>query len=393
MEIKKKSIEELLLDVNLITEKWNNTFNKTGERFNVFQILGLSSNETRTHSAFLSELLNPLALHGEGTKFLELFLEEIKFEDFDSRSAKIEIEKYIGKISHDYEHGGRVDIFISDNKNNSILIENKIYAGDQTKQLYRYHKYCKGAYKTNYKIIYLNLDGSQPTINSTDGNDYKLELDNHYSIISYEKNIIQWLDKCLENVSNKPTVKEIISHYKTLIKNLTGQSNIRKMGNEIESVILKSNENFKAARAIKDLYDKTKQVIYSKFLEEIKNQGDLKIDIVWATDYKILFQLDKEYEKFYFSFSVKRKNGERLDNNEEVFKPLINIVKHIDNRFINDINNIGWKSSDKLKKFYDLSDDVIFELSNDENRSAYVEDLLNEGKQYWLLFEQGLKEL
>ena len=47
---------------------------KNGDYFNVFNVLGLSSNETRTHSAFLAELLNPYGSHGMGDLFLKKFL-------------------------------------------------------------------------------------------------------------------------------------------------------------------------------------------------------------------------------------------------------------------------------------------------------------------------------
>lgn len=48
---------------------------KERTQFNVFEILKLQSNENRTHSAFIAELLNPHGSHLIGTTFLKLFLE------------------------------------------------------------------------------------------------------------------------------------------------------------------------------------------------------------------------------------------------------------------------------------------------------------------------------
>lgn len=43
-----------------------------GGAFNIFEILGLSLNET-SQSAFIAELLNPKGCHGHGEVFLKLF--------------------------------------------------------------------------------------------------------------------------------------------------------------------------------------------------------------------------------------------------------------------------------------------------------------------------------
>jgi len=48
-----------------------------GERFNVFEILNLQKNETRTHSALIAYLLNPQADHGCGSLFLDLLCKQI----------------------------------------------------------------------------------------------------------------------------------------------------------------------------------------------------------------------------------------------------------------------------------------------------------------------------
>ena len=116
---------------------------KRGENFNVFKILGLSTSEVRLHSAFLAELLNPNGEHGAGDKFLKIFIEEISHKSdgynnhdfvFDTLSVKeVKVEKDIGPVED--EHGGRIDICLEDEKGCYVIIENKIYAGDQSKQM------------------------------------------------------------------------------------------------------------------------------------------------------------------------------------------------------------------------------------------------------------------
>jgi len=171
-----KNIEYLLENIGNIKAKFDSVTQKTGERFNIFEILGLSTSENRTHSAFLRALLDPNGLHGMGSKFLTLFLEVTKCENIiDIKSVKVEIEKHIKTISRDYEYGGRIDLVISDSKGNSVMIENKIYAGDQEKQLYRYYQYGKSNIG-KFKLLYLTLYGENASTHSTTGSITREEL-------------------------------------------------------------------------------------------------------------------------------------------------------------------------------------------------------------------------
>ena len=81
-------------------EKW-----KRGENFNVFQVLKLQTNETRLHSSFIAELLNPNGSHGLGDTFLKAFISmmRINFDEFNTKCAEVFVEFYIGEISKDAE--------------------------------------------------------------------------------------------------------------------------------------------------------------------------------------------------------------------------------------------------------------------------------------------------
>lgn len=56
-------------------ERW-----ERGESFNIFNTLGLKSEEVRLHSAFIGELLNPNGSHGASSLFLKAFLQVIPRE-------------------------------------------------------------------------------------------------------------------------------------------------------------------------------------------------------------------------------------------------------------------------------------------------------------------------
>lgn len=42
---------------------------------NIFRLLGITTDEVRTHSALLADLLNPRGTHGQGSLFLATFLQ------------------------------------------------------------------------------------------------------------------------------------------------------------------------------------------------------------------------------------------------------------------------------------------------------------------------------
>ena len=70
-------IESLLAEISEIyrrAEKNRLEKMKQGEFFNIFNTLGLRTEEVRLHSAFLAELLNPQGTHGLSSLFLEAFL-------------------------------------------------------------------------------------------------------------------------------------------------------------------------------------------------------------------------------------------------------------------------------------------------------------------------------
>lgn len=195
---------------------------KRGEKFNIFELLGLQSNETRLHSALLAELLNPKGTHALGTEPLRLFLNDVcrnNLPDFNVNDAEVIIEHPIGQINESYTEGGRIDILIRDNKNkgNAIIIENKIYAVDQPNQLKRYDNYAKARRYSAYRLCYLTLDGHPASKDSADG----LKISEDYSALSYRDDIIPWLNKCRSLAIDKPLVREVIGQYVTTLKILT----------------------------------------------------------------------------------------------------------------------------------------------------------------------------
>ena len=240
---------------------------KRGENFNIFKVLGLSSSEVRLHSAFIAELLNPNGDHGLGDKFLVSFLtnvirKKVTFP-FDSESAQVYVEYSIGNVASDYKEGGRIDILIRDKNGKTIIIENKIYAGDQPWQMYRYNRYAeKHCSKGNYILLYLTLDVHQPSEEST-GKDPKF----NYLCISYKENILPWLESCIGISALYPRIRETIAQYKS---NLNSLLDIMSTKNENEMLNqLVSEDNIEATLSILSLDNMIKATIRKNLLAKL----------------------------------------------------------------------------------------------------------------------------
>ena len=137
-------LENLLNQIGAILKGYKRIIANSSDNYNIFKILNLQTDEVNLHSLFLAELMNPKGSHNKGNIFLKEFLISISTElkdIIDLDTINVTVEKFIGPISKDKTTGGRIDILIEDKNGNCIIIENKIYAGDQEKQLLRYYHY------------------------------------------------------------------------------------------------------------------------------------------------------------------------------------------------------------------------------------------------------------
>lgn len=239
-----------------------------GESFNIFNDLGFMSDEVHLHSMFLANLLNPKGSHGQRGKFLEAFLKMLQKSfpaisadslELDTAIASVEVEKYIGRQTD--SEGGRIDIYLTDGKH-SIIIENKIYAGDQHHQMLRYWNYGMSQKgndtEKSFVLIYLTLDGCSPSKDSL-GEDLK---ENDIVCLSYKSDIRGWLDRCVELASRTPLVRETINQYISTIDILT--NNVMEDNKELLDILSKE-ENLDA------IYDiaNNKNIVVNRFINEV----------------------------------------------------------------------------------------------------------------------------
>jgi hypothetical protein len=361
-------------NVSQIVSKHTALATVTGDNFNVFRILGLESAEVRTHSAFLSELLNAKGSHGQGGLYLRLFTEQFLIKDFDTVNSASEVEKYISPIAADNKNGGRIDIFIEDKDNRQILIENKIYAADQENQLLRYHRYNPKA-----DLIYLTLDGNAPSEYST-GNALSAE---NMLCLSYKDHIMSWLRDCQKESVSKPLIRETIAQYIVLLSHLTGRIENQNMSLEIRNFIVGNPELLEAIEAcskeLQELKSSTRNQFFSKMensfssrKEVIRLEGDITISAEWGED----------GDGVHFGYKARR-HDKIISSNPELGS-IVATLKEIDSNFRCQGDWLGWVNPDSFrgrKRFIHLPTSELVSFNQNETLlDELVQKIVNQEK-------------
>lgn len=330
-----EQIKSLLGRINLITSNYDKIAKITGEKFNIFNTLKLTSSEVKLHSVLIGELLNPHGTHGQGHIFLKTFCEQLEIKTFNWENATLELEKNIGYIDKDYEEGGNIDILITDDKKNAIIIENKIYAYDQKNQLLRYHNFGEKKCRS-FELYYLTLDGKDASDFST--NSCGLIK---YSKISFSDHILAWIEECKKLSVDQPILRETLKQYSYLIKHLTHQTVNDTMKQEIVNAILSNPQSIESAQEIFNNWDAAKTQIIGKLEDPIKEIAErLRLDCVIDEDlgykdtgfyffrkgwkYCIYFYFENKHERLLVSIdhvSYKDKGSETVTTDlKKIFK-------------------------------------------------------------------------
>lgn len=240
----------------------------SGEDYSVLET-AIKGNEEMMHSSVIASLLDTRGSHGQKCRFLELFLGCLpeRFKSFDASGARTACERHIGQKTED--SGGRVDICIENSSGQMIVIENKIFAGDQEHQILRYVNMLRNRDGVKFPVLYLTPDGHSPSDDSTQADGMQCKCGVDYVCISYKDVIVPWLDKCINEMEDKPHLKEHLTTYRDIIrKKVLGMDRKKDIINIIES----TEENIKAAREISGQLDEIKIDAVTTFWRTIKKK-------------------------------------------------------------------------------------------------------------------------
>ena len=258
-----KTINQQLDELFCTLESTYQEYNKAPDSFNVFDAFRIQRSEV-VWSAWIAYLLNPNENHCMGNVFLKLFLEKLGLpENFvlKAETGKHIVERVIDQIGEKFESGGRMDIIIHDpDTNNALIIENKIDADDQVKQLYRYYKYAKKEKFNDFRIFYLTRLKSKPSEKSIKGEDKtigkegELQENTDFFCISYIDDIKNWLQDCKDKCDESKPVRSII------------EQSI----NEIDSMCQQTVVDSKFREKMEQILNDYKKTSIKEKLEELK---------------------------------------------------------------------------------------------------------------------------
>ena len=317
--------------------------------YNIFTLFHGFSDEVNLHSNFIASLLDPNGDHYKGGLFLKLFLETCGIDDFGIDTSRATVFK-------EFKH---IDIYISDGKKH-IILENKVYAKDQPTQIARYIKAIqnKGAEERDVEdedicVLYLHPDGKLPDNQSFGDYHAKLLGENpsiEFKVISYGKEILEWIDKCKNEVSNITDLNVFLSQYKDVIEMIYDRyKRIDEM--ETAKFVEIFKENYTAVSEIANNYQEMRKKIIDEFFENVKEnlekdeaiKGTYSIELNSVAYRPIVIKniktQDEKWKNFYFTvefqkssmYSMPYVGFRRIDDNIDATK-LENPFKQLPNQ-------------------------------------------------------------
>ena len=377
-------------------ELYENFFNKGEEiikkyprkkenKYNIFSILKQEEKEEGCHSRIIFNLINDCESNKLEKRFLKLFFKEVLDEEFDEKKKYfVEREKNLGKY-------GRADLFIEDSDGKAYLIEMKINAGDQPKQLSRYNQYLKKNYKDDYQIYYLTLNGYHPSSYSL-----KERAEVEYIIISFVDNIYNWIEKCIEEVGeNNKILKINLEQYLETLTKITNRIGEAQKMDFIK--MMKEGNNFRIAQEIVNNFEEIKQGIKEEFILELRERIIKKLNIEDIAKKKNLYEYINiiKFTEFYLYKEVLDIKNSLLtygigidrggfyfyiglqDKKAEEWKIA---KKDIKNKF----NEITLEYNQETGTYFEYLEEEKFDISGDnfyilidENRKEEREELIN----------------
>ena len=272
-------------------EKSKDYLYEDSSRFNLLSIIEKDRDEAHIHSKVLYNLLSQNWGKKDKETFLTLFLKELGIEEEIIYNKTWEVTR---EKAFDLDTvKGRLDFEIK-SKDYIYIIEMKIDAGDQPEQLIRYQKFAKEQHK-KYKIFYLTLDGHNASKKSI-GEEENLEENEkvEYINISFQGEILNWLENCLKLVEGKENKSACISQYIASINKILGEKDTK-----IKDNILKSTEDIKTAITIYEKLNDKLQKVLKNFFEELNKKLKNKLkDITSKPIY------NESYIKDYYNYTL-----------------------------------------------------------------------------------------
>ena len=363
--------------------------------YNIFTLFHGFSDEVNLHSNFIASLLDLNGDHYKGDLFLKLFLEMCDIDDFSIDMSRATVFK-------EFKH---IDIYISDGKKH-IILENKVYAKDQPTQIARYIEAIKkeGAEDEDIYVLYLHPDGKLPDNQSFGDYHAKLLGENpsiKFKVISYGNEILEWIDRCKNEVSNITDLNVFLSQYKDVIEMIYDRyKRIDEM--ETAKFVEIFKENYTAVSEVASNYQETRKKIIDGFFENVKEnlekdeaiKGTYSIELNSVAYRPVVIKntisQDEKWKNFYFTVEFQKSSTysmpfvgfRRVDENIDAIK-FENPFKQLPNQ-----TEYFLAYSDKIFK-EDICENIIKDKLNPEDFAGTIKGILEHFEKYNLSQKQN----
>lgn len=399
-------------ELNKFKEKQQKQKERGLNDYNLLTTVLNEHDEVRLHSRVIGSLLDINGLHYQKELFLEKFMEILKITEFE-----FNIEE--SNLFLEYQN---IDLYLTDGIKH-IIIENKIYAGDQKNQIKRYYDTIKDENKdlgyNDILVIYLSIDRTKPSSYSL-GNliiedNYIFDNDEKIAIfknINYKNEILNWLDDCLHEIQNITNLNESIQQYKNVVEKITNNYKEKVMS---QKEFLLEKDNLKLAIGLENSIKESKCEIQLLFWEELQTQltnyghqfnfvdyksNEIDINSKIKEYYyknnkyyglvKKLVDIDDKYSLIFyieidknivFGFCIAENGNRNYICKQNKFDDITRQIIGYDSIKWNGIRPewwICWKYPKNRLDFYRFDSEIIFNLIDEKKRIEIVANLVEE---------------
>lgn len=399
-------------ELNKFKEKQQKQKERGLNDYNLLTTVLNEYDEVRLHSRVIGSLLDINGLHYQKELFLEKFMEILKITEFE-----FNIEE--SNLFLEYQN---IDLYLTDGIKH-IIIENKIYAGDQKNQIKRYYDTIKDENKdlgyNDILVIYLSIDRTKPSSYSL-GNliiedNYIFDNDEKIAIfknINYKNEILNWLDDCLHEIQNITNLNESIQQYKNVVEKITNNYKEKVMS---QKEFLLEKDNLKLAIGLENSIKEAKCEIQLLFWEELQTQltnyghqfnfvdyksNEIDINSKIKEYYyknnkyyglvKKLVDIDDKYSLIFyieidknivFGFCIAENGNRNYICKQNKFDDITRQIIGYDSIKWNGIRQewwICWKYPKNRLDFYRFDSEIIFNLIDEKKRIEIVANLVEE---------------
>jgi hypothetical protein len=179
-------------------------------------------------------------------------------------------------MTEGYEPAAAIDV---------IMIENKPFCGEQDRQMEEYCDHLRRAHEGRFLMLYLSRDGALP-LTFTKQTEHELRTAGRLAVLSYEKDIPQWLDSC-ETQCKAPRVQLFLRGLKkkvsaTFVAESGGENTMITDEKAIIECALRNRESLEFVSEIGLAFENTRRKVISNFRETMRSWLEAELTSGWA---------------------------------------------------------------------------------------------------------------